>query len=72
MKNNIHFTSYLAHYWEWEMFPTTVVEEVKTYILYSMTIFKKSCHLWDTVEKYGTARRATDDNMVYAHCMLDT
>jgi len=24
----------------------------------------KSCHLWDNVEKYGTARPATDDNIM--------
>jgi len=67
MKNNIHFTSYLTHFfWEWEMLQTTVVEKVKMHILYLITIFKKSCHLWDNVEKYVRARRATDDNMVHA------
>ena len=32
--------------------------------------FRKSFRLWD-VEKYGRAGQATDD-MVHAHCMLDT
>ena len=27
--------------------------------------------LSDSVKKYGTAGRATDDNMAQAHCMLD-
>jgi hypothetical protein len=26
--------------------------------------FRKSCHLWDNVEKYGRARQATDDNII--------
>ena len=30
------------------------------------------CHLRENVEKYGTARQATDGNMAHAHCMLDT
>jgi len=28
---------------------------------------RKSCRLWDNVEKYGTARQGKDDNM--ARCM---
>jgi hypothetical protein len=31
--------------------------------------FRKSCHLYDNVEKYCTVGQATDDNM--AHFMLD-
>jgi hypothetical protein len=27
--------------------------------------FHKSCRLWDNVEKYGTARQATDENMIW-------
>ena len=33
-------------------------------------IFLKSFHLWDKVEKYATARQATDHNTAHAHCML--
>jgi hypothetical protein len=40
-----------------------IVEKTKTRILCS-TIFFKSSRLWDNVEKYGTARRATDDNII--------
>jgi hypothetical protein len=25
---------------------------------------RKSCRLWDNVEKHGTARQATDDNII--------
>ena len=36
---------------------------MKTHILCSITFFRKSCRLWDNVEKYGRARQATDDNI---------
>jgi hypothetical protein len=49
-----------------------VVHRIKTHILYSITIFRKSCLLWDNVEKYCRSGQATDDNMMSAHCMLDT
>jgi len=32
---------------------------------------RKSCRLWDNVEKCGTAGQATDDNVMYAYCVLD-
>jgi hypothetical protein len=32
----------------------------------------KLYRLRDNVEKYGTARNATDDNMAHARCMLGT
>ena len=41
-----------------------VVEKIETHILCSITFFRKSCHLWDNVEKYGRARQATDDNII--------
>ena len=38
IKNNIHFWSYLAHFFlVWEMFQAKVVEEIKTHILLSIT-----------------------------------
>jgi len=37
---NIHFWSYLAHFFlEWEMFQTKVVEKIKTHVLCSVTFF---------------------------------
>jgi hypothetical protein len=36
-----------------------------------LVVFRKSWRLWD-VEKSCTSGHATDDSMVYAHCMLDT
>jgi hypothetical protein len=63
---------YLAElFLEWEMFQMKVAEKIKTHILYSTAFSRKSCNLWDNVEKYGTDGQATDDNMARAHCMLD-
>jgi hypothetical protein len=47
-------------------------EKITKQILCSITFFRKSCHLWDNVEKYCTAGQVTDDNMAHAHCMLET
>jgi hypothetical protein len=37
---------------EWAMFQTKVTKKIKTHILFSITLFLKSCHLWDNVEKH--------------------
>jgi hypothetical protein len=62
----VHLWQYLAELLlEWEMFQTKVVESIKTHILYSKAFsFRKSCRLWDNVEKYVGAGQATDDNIV--------
>jgi len=54
------------------MFKTNVVEKIKTHILRSLTFCRKSCRLWENMEKYFMAGQAKDDNMVHSHCMLDT
>ena len=73
MTTDIHFWSYLAQFFlESEMFQTKVVEKIKTHILCSVTFSRKSCSLWDNVEKYRTAGQTTDDSMAQAHCVLDT
>jgi hypothetical protein len=52
MKINVHLWQYLAElFLELEMFQTKVVEEIKTHILCSGKFFRKSCRLWDNVEK---------------------
>jgi hypothetical protein len=38
------------------MFQIKVVNKIKTQILCSVTIFQKSCRLWDNVEKYRVIR----------------
>ena len=76
MKTDMHFWSYLAMFFlEWEMFQAKVVEKIRTDVLWSVTssfYFRKSCRLWDNVEKYSRTGQVTDENMTYAHCMLDT
>jgi hypothetical protein len=40
LKPNIHFLSYIAHFFlERDLFQTKDVEKIKTYILYSITFF---------------------------------
>jgi hypothetical protein len=34
--------------------------------------FRKSCRLWENVEKRNTARQATDDSMAQVHYVMDT
>ena len=44
-----------------------------THFLFSNFFFlRKSCRLWDNVEKYCRAGQARDGNMAHAYCMLDT
>ena len=71
MNTNIYFWSHLAQFFsEGEVFQKNVVEEIKTHILCLKAFFRRSCWLWDNVEKYGRPRQATGDNMVHAHFML--
>jgi hypothetical protein len=69
----IHLWEYLGEFFsEWEMFQTKVVDKIKTHVLCYVTFFRKSCRLWDNVEKYGTAGQATwQYNTAHALCMLD-
>ena len=72
MKTNIYFLSYLTEFpLEWEMFQIKFVEKIKTHVLFSMNVFRKSCRLWDNVEKFRRSGQATDDNMAHARCMLE-
>jgi hypothetical protein len=48
-----------------------VVDKIRIYILYVITSFTENRAV-DNVEKYGTARQATDDNIPHAHYMLDS
>jgi len=42
---------------------TKIVEKLKTRVFYSMTLSRKSCSLWDIVEKSGRDRVAIDNNL---------
>jgi len=73
MKTNKHFRSYLAHlFLEWEIFHANAVGRIKTHILCPVKFSRKSCRLWDNVEKYNTTRQATGNySTAHAHCLLD-
>ena len=45
-------------------------ENQNTDFMLALFFFRKSCRLWDDVEKYSRAGQATDDNMAHTHCML--
>ena len=65
MKTYAPLWQYLADFFlEWEMFQTKVVEKKHTLCSMTSFFFRKSCRLWDTVEKYGTTRRSTHDNII--------
>jgi len=58
---------------EWGMFQTEAAEEIKTCILCSI-IFRKSCSLWDNVEKfcsYSQTGHRRRHNTAHALTMLD-
>jgi hypothetical protein len=42
---------------------TTSRENQNTHFVFNK-FFRKSFGLWDNMEKYGTARQATDDNII--------
>jgi hypothetical protein len=66
MKTFSHLRQYLVKFFlEWEMFYTKLVEKIKTNILCSITFFRKSCRLWDNVEKYSGNRGATNDVTIW-------
>jgi len=51
MQTEIHFRSHLAQFFlEWKMFQTKVVEKLETHFM-SNNFSRKSCRLWDNVEK---------------------
>ena len=54
------------------MFHEVAVEKIKKTFFVRYFFFRKSCRLWEKVEKYCTAGQATDENKVHAHSMLDT
>ena len=70
MKTFVHLWQYLPKFFlEWLIFQTKVVEKVKTHILCAITFLRKSCHVWDNVEKCVRAGHATDDSIIRL-CML--
>ena len=47
-------------------------ENENTHFMFGNSFFRKSCRLWDNVEKYCRVGQATYGNKTHAHCMLDT
>jgi hypothetical protein len=72
VKTNIHIWYLVQFFFELELYETKIVKKIETYILFSVAYFRKSCLLWNIVEKYRTAGQATDDNMAHAYGILDT
>jgi len=69
METDVCLWQYIVGFFlEWVMLQTTVVDRIKTHILFSMFLppppQKTSCKSWDNVEKYGRASLTTDDNIV--------
>jgi hypothetical protein len=73
MKTFSNLWQYLAEFFlEWEVFqigPTGCGENRNKHFIFSNFV-RKSCRLWDNVEKYDGAKEAAD-NMAHARCMLD-
>jgi len=46
-------------------------ESQNTHFMFN-NFFQNLCLWWDNMEKYCWAGQSTVDNMVHAHCMLDT
>jgi hypothetical protein len=61
---NIYDNISPSFFLEWEILRIKVVEKITTHILCSITLFWKSCRLWDNVEKCGTGTQVTDDNIL--------
>jgi len=48
------------------MFQTNIVEKIKTHILFSETVFRKSRRLWENVEIFCRAGQTTWQNGAFA------
>ena len=67
MKTYELLQQYLTEFFlEWEIRQKNVVQKIKTCALVLDNFFpRKSCHLWNNVEKYGRGGQATDDNIMW-------
>jgi hypothetical protein len=48
----------------WNVSEKSCRENQNAVFVFSNFLFRKSCRLWNKVEKYGRARLATDDNII--------
>jgi len=49
-----------------------ITGNIKTHFSFSITVFRKTWGLWDTLDKSCITGQAADDKRAHAHCMLDT
>jgi hypothetical protein len=68
MNTDIHLWSYRTQFSEWENLQTKV-EKIKTNFMFNF-FFRKSCRLWENVEKYCISGHATDDSIAHALFMM--
>jgi hypothetical protein len=65
MKTYVHLWYLTQLFLEWEIFQIKVVEKIKTHILCSKTFYSRNRAVYEIMwKKYGTARQATDDNII--------
>ena len=64
MKTHVHVTLCVAEsFWEWEVFWKKFVQKIKTHFMFNNAPPpRKSCLLWDNVEKYD--REVRDENII--------
>ena len=48
-----------------------ICTKIKDSFMFNKFIYRKSCRLWDNVEKYCSPGQATDDNMAHLFWILD-
>jgi hypothetical protein len=51
IKIHINLRSYFIHFSEWQMFHTTVVEQIKTHSMFQNFFFRQPCCLRDNMKK---------------------
>jgi hypothetical protein len=65
MTTYVHFLLYLSQFFPgWEIFQTIFVEKMRTDILCSIILLRKSCCSWDNV-MYDRPRQPTDDTIIW-------
>jgi hypothetical protein len=64
MQTYVHLRYYLSKLSsEWDVSDRSCRETQNTYFVFN-NFFRKSCLLWDKVQKYGRARQAIDENII--------
>jgi hypothetical protein len=56
---------------KWEIFRDNLQIKSKHKFDVQYILFRKSCYVWNNVEKHGRARYNTDDDVTHVMCMLE-